>query len=77
MRTHFAQNHDFALAVLRQSTYNGLLIALCFASLAASVPEIRVIKDWVYAKGDFEKTSSKRSLPVEFHQLRILSYVVV
>ena len=55
-RAHFAQKMIFKLVVLRKSTLNDLLpVALCSASLAASVTEIHVLKVQECAENNFEK----------------------
>ena len=59
-RAHFAQKMIFELVVLRKSTLNDLPVALCSASLAASVTEIRVLKVQECAENDFEKNAIKR-----------------
>ena len=49
-RAHFAQFIDFELVALWQSTVNELSVALCCASIAAPVLEIRLLKLRKYAK---------------------------
>ena len=56
-RAHFAHKIDFALVVLEQSTVDDLSVALCCASIAATVPKIRSLEVREYAKCDFEKTA--------------------
>ena len=43
-RDQFAQIADFKLVVLSGSTVDELFLALCCASIAGSVPEIRSLK---------------------------------
>ena len=49
-RYNFAQIGDFELVYCFKGTVNELHVALCFASLAASVPEIRLLKLHNYAR---------------------------
>ena len=43
-RDHFSLKVDFELVALSHSTVDGLSVALCCASIAASVHEIRLLK---------------------------------
>ena len=52
-RYNFAQIGDFELVNCFESTVNELHVALCFASLAASVAEKRLLEVLNYARGVF------------------------
>ena len=58
-RDHFALKVDFELVVLSHSTVDGYSVALCCASIAVPVPEIRSLKVRIYAPFDFEKMAFK------------------
>ena len=47
---NFTQIGDFELVYCFESTVNELHVALCFVSLAASVPEIRSLKVQNYTR---------------------------
>ena len=71
-RYHFAQNFDFALVILEQSTVDGLSVALCCASMATPVAEICPLEVRKYARCDYEKTAIEILLPLR-QVFRILS----
>ena len=54
-KDHFALKVDFELVVPGHSTVNGLSVALCCASIAAPVPEIRLLKVQKYAWCNYKK----------------------
>ena len=57
-RDHFTLKVDFELELVVPShSGNGLSVALCCASKAAPVPEIRSLKVQKYARCNYEKTA--------------------
>ena len=52
---------NFELVVLSHSTVDGLSVVLCCASIAAPVPEIRLLKVRKYAQCNYEKTACNPS----------------
>ena len=63
-RDHFVLKVDFELVALSHSTVDGLSVALCCASIAAPVPEIRSLKLRKYARCNYEKTASNSSVTI-------------
>ena len=61
-RDHFALKIDFELVVLSHSTVDGVSVALCCASIAAPVPELRSLKVRKYARCNYEKTARNPSV---------------
>ena len=61
-RDHFALKMAFELVVLSHSTVDGLSVALCCATIAAPVPELRSLKVRKYTRCNYEKTA--RNPPV-------------
>ena len=61
-RDYFVLKVDFELVVLSHSTVEGLSVALCCASIAAPVPEIRSLKVRKYARFNYEKTARNPSV---------------
>ena len=61
-RDHFALKFDFELVVLSHSTVDRLSVALCCASIAAPVPEIRSLKVRKYTRCNYEKTACHPSV---------------
>ena len=65
-RDHFVLMVDFELVVLSHSTVDGLSVALCCALIAASVPEICLLKVRKYTRCNYENTA---------HNLPLIIYV--
>ena len=61
-RDHFALKVDFELVALSHSTVDGLSVALCCASTAAPIPEIRSLKVRKYARCNYEKMAHNPSI---------------
>ena len=63
-RDHFLLKVDFKLVALSHSTVDGLSVALRCASIAASVPKIRLLKVRKYAQCNYEKTARNPSITI-------------
>ena len=64
-RAHFAKS-EFRVAVLRKTALHGPPVALCVASLASSIVEIRVLKVQECMESDFEKNAIERCSGFQF-----------
>ena len=71
--THFARIGDFELVLSSKRAIDELHVALYFASIAASVLEIRLHEVQNYDCTGFEKTANECSLPVFTTLFRILT----
>ena len=70
-RAHFAHDDDFPFVVLRYSAFNVLPVAVCFASLASIVSELRSIELSLTEFRNFKIHAVKHSLPVKVSTFRI------
>ena len=74
-RAHFAHDDDFPFVVLCFSVFNVLPVAVCFASLASIVSELRLIELSLTEFRNFEIHTVKHSLPVKVSTFRILTVI--
>ena len=70
-RAHFAHGDDFPFVVLRYSAFNVLPVAVCFASLASIVSELRSIELSLTEFCNFNIYAVKHSLLVKVSTFRI------
>ena len=76
-RAHFTHVDDFPFVILRCSAFNVLPFAVCFASLASIVSELRSIELCHMEFRYFKIQAVKHSLPVKVSTFRIPTVLCV